>query len=395
MMSAKQLLFNVNRKPVLVAAQEALLACFIVLSPVYKCLDITIAGLSPNTILIGLLIFFYALNTPHIISSGYPTFLSFIILGVFCAELVFAAGENHIGWVLSVLLYVCFLQTDERVSFNLLYKSFLIATIVAAFFSLLVGFSGGVMTRTATLVDGSIAPIAITVALFGDNRSEKKPSLAFDILKATSVLSSMVVLALGMSRARFLIVGVCFVLYGVTGLFRLLQNGKETAAKSSILLYGIVTALSVLILLITGILQQFFEPIINRFFNEGLDSMGRDVEKEYGMNMFRAHSFFGGGWDVFTLQDLDGSFVSYNNHNAYIAILSRGGLLMAVPTFLSYVLLFVRALRIRQTSNMAWVLMFVFLALSYGNAGLFNYTICSMIPLVVLDIKRGLNDENP
>ena len=62
---------------------------------------------------------------------------------------------------------------------------------------------------------------------------------------------------------------------------------------------------------------------------------------------------------------------------------------MAIPMFLSYFALLKRAIIIRRLSNVAVMLMVVFLLLSYGNAGMFNYTICCTIPLVVLDIKRN------
>lgn len=369
--------------------QQGLLEIFIIVSPIYKCVDaITIFGLNPITIVIGLIFLTFVFNIFHVVNSRQNIFGSIAILLIFCFELFAAKESSSIGWILAILLYVFFLQTDKEVSIEKLYRAFLISSIVAAFFSLTLGFVGGTILRTATSVDGSIAPIAITIILFCDNRSFRKDSGTWDILKIISFISSFIVLIFGMSRARILIVAGIFAVFVLFKFREVIRNGGRITQKS--LLIFIASLFVGIILLISGTAQKLFAPILNRLFNEGLSSMGRDVEIEFGLQMFRENVFVGGGWGTFTLRDLNGSIVPYDNHCAYIAVLARGGILFAVPTFISYLTLLVYSMKVRRYSSVALVLMLVFLLLSYGNAGMFNYTVCSIIPLVVLDIKRSL-----
>ena len=370
--------------------QEFVLVAFIILSPIYKCLEkITIAGYNIITIVIGAILFCYLLNFVPFVKSGQVRFYSLTILFVFLIELLFFSSKNDIGWILSVFLYVCFLQTDKLISANKLYKAFLISSILAAFFSLSMGFVDGKITRVATFVDGSIAPIAIVVILFWDTDFIYSKRRNYGMLKVFSMISSIIVIALGMSRARFLIVLVIFIIFGISR-----PINKKIKKSRKIVLYLIAALIFMTILLSSSVVYKLFEPVIERFFNEGLDSMGRDVEIKFGLKLFKNNLLYGGGWGKYTFEDLNGSIVQYDNHSAYIAVLARGGLLMALPTFLSYYSLLKKSLHIRKFCRMAWVLMLVFLLLSYGNAGMFNYTICSLIPLVVLNIKKELCDEN-
>lgn len=385
--------FKTKRSSIIVTVQEFLLSLFIVLSPIYKAFtSVRILGLNPITIVIGLVLLCYAVNVPSIVISRQKSFFSLIILVAFCMELFWADGEIYFGWVLTVLLYVFFLQTDVAVSIRKIYRAFLISSIVAAIFTIVFGLRDGAMMRVATLIDGSIAPIAITVALFCNPESKKQGFISWNTLKAISVISSIVVLAFGMSRARFLVVAVCFGMYGFSKLIGIVKNGGKTTVWSAMIFF--IAIIFILFLLVSGILQDLFKPLLDRFLYEGLDSMGRDVEIEFGLQLFKGNMLWGGGWNIFHLQDLNGSIVAYNNHCAYVAILARGGLFFAIPTFLSYYMLLRKSFKFRHTSKVALVMMIVFLLLSYGNAGMFNYTICSLIPLVVLNIKKELYYEN-
>ncbi len=389
-MKNKVIRVNNMKKTIVVSIQEVLLIAFIILSPIYKCLeDITIVGFNMVTIVIGALLICYVSNILQVINSRQQRFFSLTILVVFCIELLFLSQENSIGWILPILLYVFFLQTDTRVSINKLYKFFLISSIIAAIFSLSVGFIGGRITRAATLVDGSIAPIAITINLFWDTKATNQKTQSYGMLKVLSMFSSVIVMAFGMSRARFLIVAIVVLAFGMS---RVINSGMKISRNAA--LYFIVVLILIVFLFLSGVIQNLFKPIIDRFISEGLDSMGRDVEVEFGLNLFKENLLFGGGWGGYMLRDLNGSIVPYDNHCAYIALLARGGMFMAIPTFLSYYLLTKKSLLIRKSSWMALSLMLVFLLLSYGNAGVFNYTICSIIPLVVLNIKKELYNEN-
>lgn len=392
-MTDRGLEINIKRHSLIVRAKETLLIIFIMLSPIYKCFEgFTIGDLNPITIVLGLLLGCYALNILNFVESKRQGFFSATILVVFCLELFLAKGENHVGWVLQVLLYTFFLQTDVDISIERIYRTFLYSSIFAAFFTLIYGFVGGEMTRVAGLVDGSIAPIAVAIILFTETESHDEGAVSGGTLKALSMVSSIIVLAFGMSRARFLIVAVCFAAYAFSKFSGIVKNGGKVSLRS--VLYFMIAVLVVLVLLMSGTLQKIFEPIINRFLDEGLDSMGRDVELDFGLQLFKENVLWGGGWGQFTLQNLSGSYVRYNNHSAYIAVLARGGLFFAVPMFLSYYVLLWQSWMIRRANAVAASLMIVFLLLSYGNAGMFNYTICSIIPVVVLAINKERYDEN-
>jgi len=304
-------------------------------------------------------------------------------------ELIFAQKPATIGWVLAMFLYVFFLQTDVRINVNNIYSAFLVSAIITGIFSVIWGLSDGTVVRTGAIVDGSIAPIAIVIALFCDSRTYPK---ILEILKITAVISSIVVLLFGMSRSRLLIVSICFIIYFITRAIKMITNGGKVSLKN-IFLFGFgLIACGIVIISTKG--QELISPITDRLFNEGFGSMGRDVEMEFALKMFNKHFLVGGGWGKHILQDLNGSFVAYNNHCAYVAVLARGGLVLGVPVFISYFLLLYKSIKIRRYSPVALVLMLVFLLLSYGNAGMFNYTVCSLIPLVVVTIKRGILNEN-
>lgn len=370
--------------------QEFLLIVYIILSPVYKCLNnISLFGVNPMIIVICILLATYVININNILIDKQKNFFSFVILFVFCIELLFAKKPPTIGWVLAMLLYVFFLQTDVRINVNNIYTAFMVSAIIAGIFSVGLVISNGTIVRTAFLVDGSISPIAIVIALFCDSRSYPK---LWELLKIVAVISSIIVLLLGMSRSRLLIVAICFAIYFIIRIYKIITNGGKVSLKN-IFLFGF-GAIACSFALISTEVQELVSPITDRLFNEGLGSMGRDVELEFGLEMFSEHYILGGGWGQHILQDLNGSFVAYNNHCAYVAILARGGLLLAVPVFMSYFLLLYKSIKVRRYSSVALMLMLIFLLLSYGNAGMFNYTVCSLIPIIVVTIKRGISNEN-
>lgn len=370
--------------------QEFLLIVYIILSPVYKCLDnMSLFGINPMIAVICLLLVTYVININNILIDKQEKFFSFAILFVFCLELIFAQKSGTIGWILAMFLYIFFLQTDVRINVNNIYSAFLISAIIAGIFSVGLVLSSGTVVRTAFSVDGSISPIAIVIALFCDSRSFPK---LWELLKIAAVISSIVVLLLGMSRSRLLIVAICFAIYFITRIYKMIATGGKVSLKN-IFLFGF-GILACTFALISTKAQELVYPIIGRFFEDGFGSMGRDVELEFGLEMFKEHYIFGGGWGKHILQDLNGSFVAYNNHCAYVAILARGGLLLGIPIFISYFLLLYKSIKVRHYSSVALMLMLVFLLLSYGNAGMFNYTVCSLIPIVVVIIKRGILNEN-
>jgi len=309
---------------------------------------------------------------------------------VFCAELVWFRADLSIGWVLPVLLYLFFLQTDHRISATCLEGAYLISVLLAAVCSVSLGLVDGAVTRVATLIDGSIAPIAITAALFCDRRAGGVRALGWLCLRGAALICGLIVLIFGMSRARFLIIGAVFVLYFCRKLRQVFPGGRKISRRAALLLYFILLAMAGL--LASGILDDLFAPILRRLTTEGLDSMGRDVELIFGLSCFSDSPIIGCGWGQMYLTDLDGSVVAYNNHCAYLAILARGGLALALPMLFSYAMLFLEAWGVRHRCAAAVPLMTVFFLLSIGNAGMFNYTIGSLIPLVVLKINQKDRD---
>ena len=74
----------------------------------------------------------------------------------------------------------------------------------------------------------------------------------------------------------------------------------------------------------------------------------------------------------------------------YVAILARGGLLMAS----AFVNTFFRLVRdvFHRKNQLCWALLIVFLGLAYGNAGVFNYTINTMFIPLIVNLKQNQND---
>lgn len=380
-----ELTVNIKNPKKLVLANQALLCIFIILSPIYKCLDfLTVMGFNIITVVSALLILTYILMLPNLLQTKQKRFLSFLIFTVFIVELYIQRSDINIGLMLTVFLFISFLQTDINIELEKLYMSFLISSIFAAIFSVFFGFTGGAITRVATIIDGSIAPISLAVALFVNPNELNIIQKKWDILKYLSIFSVFVVLIFGMSRARILIVGIMFGIYIISRIMRILKNGVFTSKGYLIV---IITILVAIVLFLTVDFKTVFAPILARF-EDGFESEGRDIETAFALNLFSNHKIFGVGWGDFFLTDTGGSIVTYNNHNWYVAILTRGGYLFAIPVFVTLLNFLFKSLRIIKISMFELIATVIVLALSYGNAGVFNYTISSVIPLIVINIKR-------
>ena len=76
----------------------------------------------------------------------------------------------------------------------------------------------------------------------------------------------------------------------------------------------------------------------------------------------------------------------------YVAALARGGLLFGIPFALSLFSILRKTL-VRRKNIMLLILTGIFFALGYGNAGIFNYTICSMLVPISIIINESETDK--
>ncbi len=372
--------------------QQFMLGVFVFLAPIYKCLDgFSVFGYNVITIAIIVMLLSFTLNIPRIIKTRQKLFFAPLGLAVLCIELAVADSEASIGMVLALIMFSFFLTTDKDVKIERLYYSFFAASVLAAVFSLYYGLLGGSVNRVAVIIDGSIAPICIAIALFVNEGKLNVNETKWNVMKIMSILSSFLIIVFGMSRSRSILVVFLFALSFLYKIYKLFVN-KSKISFATIFTF-IVAFILILVFLILPVSDFLLEPLMERFEN-GLVSMGRDIELQLGLDLFRENKILGAGWGNIKYTNEGGSIVSYDNHCAYVAVLARGGILMGLAIVIPILILLKRSVSLIKNKPLAFVLMMVLLILSYGNAGIFNYTICSIIPLVVLYIKRGSSDGN-
>ena len=370
---------------------ESLLCCYIVLSPIYKCFpSLGIGGYNINTIVIGLLLTAYLIMAPYCLLSKQENFYSILVLIVFVSELILNNSQGKsvsLATLLGVFLYIFFLQTRREISLERCYSAFFISSIASATLSIIFGVVGGGIIRVATLIDGSIAPICIAIVLFKKDTDVRSIANKKN-WKIATLIASLIILLFGMSRSRILLSGLLVVFFCV---LRVKQSKGKIRIHTNTLLVLVFICFGFLAF---GLIDSF--SIINRLLNmnygrfslEGLTSSGRVDEFQYALHLFKENYWFGAGWGSYTFSDSFGSMVAYDNHSAYLAILARGGIVAGIAFFLSFFSLLRSGFRCLQSNSFVLVGVGVMLFLSLGNAGIFNYTICSIVPITVLNYRK-------
>ena len=318
---------------------------------------------------------------------GFPI----LILVVFLLEILYhkLVGKRvEMGVILFLLLYVALLKIPTSISIKTIYEVFFISALVAAIFSLIGGLTQGGITRTATKVDGSIAIIVILIAFFGKEPFPK--THVYNILKYTAIASCFVVAFFGMSRARLLLIAIIIL---IKILLAIRTIAKTKRINISVLWWVPVVAITLMVVLSMDTTRQLINSITDRF-QVGFESLGRDDEIKVGWDIFLNHPILGNGWGQMQFTDYNNYLSNYYNHCMYIAILARGGIVLGVPFLLSFVSIIINV--IKSKNIFCIIAIASFFALGYGNAGVFNYTITSMLIPVMLNLSysAAANETN-
>lgn len=310
-------------------------------------------------------------------------FFSMFVLAVFFFEIILQNTTEvpiEKKYIFIILLYVIFLRVSPFVSLKTIYCYFYISAVISAGFTLYYGNYENTVSRTATLVDGSIAPIVLAIVLFADEQFEKTGF--YKLLKVLAAFALCIVALYGMSRSRLLIIAVMFII-------RILLHIKNLLVEKTVnvlLIPGLVLVLFIVIFLLKLPSFQNLLSLISDRFEDGflLDNV-REVEIKQGLTYFKENLIFGKGWGDYTYI-IDGYTYHYYNHSMYVAILARGGLLMAIACACSFIALVRKTFESRK--SFCIIIAAIFFLLAYGNAGLFNYTIITLFIPLVLNLKK-------
>lgn len=366
---------------------ECFVLAFIVMAPSHNSLEnFKIFGYSLMVVISVLIIAIGGIIAlTRIPIRGKRAYFVNLILAVFALEVgigIFRGKIPEIGLVLCMLLLVVWFDIDTR-CFGLrrLYMAFYFSTIVAAIFSLIYGFAGGIINRTATKVDGSIAVICCAIICFADDEHFRTP--AYKILKFLASVGLFIVAGLGMSRARIVLIVILLAIRLIQA-FLMVSKSQKVRVGKLVFVSVLLTALVFLwnLPVVQSVLQQSFLR-----FEDGFLSTGRTEEIKIGIDVFKQNTAIGFGWSEFYYVDYLQYQSGYVGHCMYVAILARGGIVLG----LAFVLFVLATLKdgIKYRKNLLLiVLIAVFLALGYGNAGLFNYTISSSLILIAWHLKN-------
>lgn len=359
---------------------ELLLCLYIIITPIINSIkDYTFAGYGAHiwiTLLILVFTVLILLQPNSKLKNRYNSLLVFI---VFAFELLIESGS--IVDVLPILLYCAFLCIPSGISKKKIYSSVYISAIVGAAFSAFAGYTAAGVERTATLVDGSLAVIAIIVVFWAEEDFDK--TVVYSALKILGFTTAIVVAGFGMSRARLSIIAVLAILKLFMSNRKFLSSGRISLEGIFVIIILVAAGIGIANLAVT---RELFDAISERF-SSGFESVGRDDELREGLRLIRKNPIMGAGWGEIKFKDSLYYNVSYYNHNMYIAILARGGIIAGAAFLASFLSLIKAALRKKQALPIiATATLFV---LGYGNAGIFNYTICGMLILIM----TGLNNS--
>ena len=284
-----------------------------------------------------------------------------------------------------ILMFAQFISISRRVNLKKIFMAFYVSAIISAMFSVTLGWVSSSVTRTAADVDGSIAPAVLAIVMFAQEDFERTRS--YNALKTAALYCGIIVAFFGMSRSRLALIAVMVLLKIVLSLRSSATSGK---VKQSMLLLLPLGLIAIVVALEMDVTQQLLSEIEGRF-ESGFEDQVRDAEAEAGWRMFQENWLIGRGWKKL-LYKLPIGYRIHNNHNMYVSILARGGIILGITMGISFFRLIKRALEKKNT--LVFIMLGLFFALGYGNAGAFNYTICSMmIPVAILLDQEKVTPE--
>lgn len=353
---------------------EGLIYLFIICAPINNMLNslgiyATAAYLASALLIVGFILSLICLVNRGGRRFGITTVV--LLLAVQILVLQISGKSIDITVFFPFLSFCLFVISPTNVSLKNVYCSFYIASIIAAIASFAFGrIDANTVERTAGLVDGSIAVICLTIALFAKENFKK--TRQYKTLKTISIAASVVVAAFGMSRSRILLIAIMIVI-------KLLLVNKDMVFNPRIPLINLVGSVFVIIMVViitqTNLYSFLYDAIALRY-SGGFNEITRNNEIQAGIQWFTESWLFGKGW---------GRLVYgrrlYQNHCMYVALFARGGIFLGSAVIACLVKLV--KFSFKQKNVFCIMMLFVFFVLAYGNAGFFNYTISSLfIPLV-------------
>lgn len=275
-----------------------------------------------------------------------------------------------------ILIFAQFISLSRRVNLKKIFTAFYISAIIAAIFTVTLGWVSSAVSRTAASVDGSIAVATLAITLFAQEDFER--TRFYNYSKIAALVSGLVVAFFGMSRSRLLLIGIMALIKLIVFMRSSATSGRISQSTLLLIPIGLVV---IVLALRMNVTQQLLREIELRY-EQGFEDRIRELEAEAGWALFKKSWMFGRGWRRI-LYKLPTGYMVYNNHNMYVTILLRGGIVLGATMLYNFICMIKRV--IERKNILAFVLLLMFFALGYGNAGAFNYTICSMmIPLAIL-----------
>lgn len=373
---------------IVVRALEVILCLYIIIVPVTNSLSIQLFGYAIQVYIAVIVIVFALLSKLLFQQTSQNNYFGLCILTAFIFLLLIHKFRNtqvETGVFLLILLYISFLTLPKEISRKKIYTAYYLAAILAASYTMIIGLSENTITRTATSVDGSIGLIVLTICLF--LKEDFEQTGFYRAVKVIALVSSLVVLGFGMSRARLSLGVLILAIKLFWGVVRIVRTGRIKVIL--ILALPIFIAASIFVFRLDAI-QDLIDEISLRF-ERGFESLGRSEEIRFGWSLFREHFIIGNGFGTLTFVDYQNYDSLYFNHCMYVAILARGGLVLAVPFFMSFAAILKST--VKSKNLFLCLVMGLFFVLGYGNAGLFNYTNVSFLIPLIIELRSYESEE--
>ncbi|MBE6749947.1 MAG: O-antigen ligase family protein [Ruminococcaceae bacterium] len=370
-----------EQKSTILTIYEALFCLFIIFAPITNAMtEFTFMGFTVTTVLLLLIIAFWVICLlMEKIHSRNFVLLVLLFFGIELFRLYLKAKGIQIVFISLIMLYVAALSLPSCFSKKKICASFYVSAIISAFFTLIYGYSGSSVSRSATYVDGSISIFVIAIFLFAKEHDEC--GALYKFIRYVAFASCFIITMFGMSRSRLLLIVLMFLIVIINEIRKFLMNG---VVKAYIFFLIPLAIILIYIVLSLDIVQELLSQLSTRF-DDGFESSGRDAENEVALKLFNKSKFFGMGWGDIYFVNYDRSTVPFHNHSMYLAILARGGLFMAFAFLLSLGSLVIEVIKSKKVFCI--VCLSLLLLLGYGNAGIFNYTICSSLILLTVFLR--------
>ena len=367
---------------------EWILCAFIIIAPINNALNDL--GIYAMTLYVSIAVLISGLACKLI---GYhkgnlSQYAAIIIAGALLFEMFWwrmEGKEVQMSLIYILLIYCVFLTLPAEINLKRIYCAFYVSTLVGALFSMYLGITQGGVTRTATSVDGSLAVIGMAIILFAPEDFEVTSK--YKLLKIMSFAACLIIAGFGMSRARIVLIALALLVKLLFSGGTVLVSGRVNATVLLSIPFLLVLVLVIIRLYTVGRVV----PAVEDRFVDGFESAVRDREIDAGWNGFQSSWLRGRGWGELIYRH-NAVYRIYYNHCMYVAILTRGGILLGIPMLISFLWLIYDALRTKN--HFVIVTLAMFFLLGYGNAGVFNYTICSMFIPLIPCLKQQIREFN-